>query len=542
MSKTSSGQTSSVSAREPAGESGPLSASACEMMCHFSERLAGLTRLSDLRAALPEAALAACPAAGHVWLTLLDERNSMAGTVGDEGPSCLADLIGDALTQLRPVYHPDLRTIPGHAQASEVSPWRSLLIIPLLSGGRAIGALTLAAEVPDAFPATERHMLAVLAGQAASTLENARLLAELRRQKHHAEAVFRYMADGLIVLDRRGRITALNPAAETMLGLEEAEVLGWSPMDAIPDGRYRALAEICQAREEDQALSHPALLDMDEHRAHPEVVVEEPTPRVLRVLSSTIGNGSGGGQVRVLQDVTRERELEQMQHDFVSTVSHELRTPLFSIKGFVDLMLKGKVPDPAIQQEFLTRVAQQANHLAAIVNDLLDVSRFQAGTIELERATVDLADIAQQVIERLEPVARTSSITLRLEAPPTLPCVRGDQRRLLQVLTNLVSNAIKFSHANSEVLVRCLPGEGEVMVQVKDHGVGIPPEAQSRLFSRFYQVDHTETRRAGGTGLGLYISRRIVQAHSGRIWVESQVGQGSTFAFAIPTIPETQQE
>ena len=522
------------------GEIVPPSAAACEMMCHYSARLAGLARLSDLRAAIPEAALAACPRAAHVWLSLLDERRPAPGGATDEGPPSLAGLIGDALTQPCPVYHPDM---PAASAGLESHPWRSLLILPLVTGGRAIGALTLAAEAPNAFPSSERHMLAVLAGQAASALETARLTAELRRQKHHAEAVFRHMADGLVVLDRRGRITALNPAAEMMLGLEEAEVLAWSPADPVPNGRYRALAEICRAQAEVEELSHPALLDLDEHRVHPEVVVEEPTPRVLRVLSSPIGNGSGsGGQVIVLQDVTRERELEQMQHDFVSTVSHELRTPLFSIKGFVDLMLKGKVPDPAVQQEFLTRVAQQANHLSAIVNDLLDASRFQAGTIELDRSSVDLASVAREVLARLEPVARVNNIALRLDAPPALPSVRGDQRRLMQVVTNLVSNAIKFSHASGEVLVRCCVAEGEVTVQVIDHGVGIPADAQDRLFSRFYQVDHTETRRAGGTGLGLYISRRIVQAHSGRIWVESQLGHGSTFAFAIPTIAQPQQE
>lgn len=371
----------------------------------------------------------------------------------------------------------------------------------------------------------------------AVAMEKARPCGELERQKRHVEAIIRNLEDGLIVLDGRRRIELLNPAAERMLGLTEAEVAGWSPADGAPDPRFEALIQICQPVLPGERLWHPALLDA-ERPGHVEVTVQAPERRVLKVFSSPILSPDDGpsGEVIVLHDVTREREFDQMRNDFVSTVSHELRTPLFSIKGFVELILRGKVPDPAVQREFLERVLDQANHLSAIVSDLLDVSRLEAGRMDFARSNVDLADIVRDALARLETVARSRDISLEMQAPPRLPQVSGDPRRLEQVVTNLVSNAIKFSRPGDTVSVHCQASEREVIVQVVDHGIGIPAEAIPRLFTKFYQVDASATRKAGGTGLGLFISRRIVEAHGGRIGVQSEPDHGSTFYFSIPIV------
>ena len=227
-------------------------------------------------------------------------------------------------------------------------------------------------------------------------------------------------------------------------------------------------------------------------------------------------------------------ELLRLKEEFIDNISHELRTPLFSIQGFVRLILQGKVSDPEIQWEFLTRVAEQANRLVALVDDLLDVSRMEKGRLQLQQEEVQVQDIAERVVSQLANIANERSIALAARMDSSLPCIEVDARRVEQVLVNLVGNALKFTSPDGRVVVRAGVEGGELLVRVSDTGIGIPPEAMPYLFSRFYQVDGSATRRAVGAGLGLYISKQLVEAHGGRIWVESELGRGSTFSFTLP--------
>ncbi len=516
-----------------------------ELLNELAAQLAGIFRLDELQEAIHRMALAVSPEAEAAWVCLLDEASAPlqpapAGDTIPVSPSPCSDLIGRALREGKTLYYPDVQP-EGSGAAQPADPrLRAIVVAPLIIRERPLGALCVASGSPGAFGAAQRHLLAALAVHAAEAIEKAQLYGELRRQKRHMEAVIQHMADGLIVLDPDRRVMSLNPAAERMLGLTQSEALGQSLQGEVVDPRLRSLARICRPDARPETIHHPALLDAQEPEDALEVVVDAPGPRVLKVLSSPLESSLDelGGEIKVLHDVTRERELDQMKDDFVSTVSHELRTPLFSIKGFVDLILQGKVPDAATQREFLTRVAEQAKHLTAIVSDLLDASRLEAGSVELARVPVDLAKVIRLAMGRLEAFARSREVTIELEVPPDLPLVSGDARRLEQVVTNLVSNACKFSHPRGKVEIRCEASEHEVLVHVADHGTGIPPSAIPRLFTPFYQVDSSATRRAGGTGLGLHISRRIIEAHGGRITVESQLGQGSTFTFSVPSADE----
>lgn len=230
-------------------------------------------------------------------------------------------------------------------------------------------------------------------------------------------------------------------------------------------------------------------------------------------------------------DITERKEMERIKDELVSTVSHELRTPLASLRGFTELMLK-RTFTPDKQREFLRIIHNESLRLTDLINDFLDLQRIEAG-----RQTYDFEDIALPPLLR-ETVAVFNSgegaHTLSVEAPETLPCARIDTARLRQVLTNLLSNAIKFSPQGGIVTVGAKV-EGEALkVWVKDQGVGIPPEAQLNLFSKFFRVDNRDTRSIGGTGLGLALVKEIVKAHGGRVWVESAVGKGSTFCFTLP--------
>jgi two-component system phosphate regulon sensor histidine kinase PhoR len=268
-----------------------------------------------------------------------------------------------------------------------------------------------------------------------------------------------------------------------------------------------------------------------------EVTIEKPHPRTLQVFSTTVvdDNRQPVGEVRVMHDITKEREVEQLKDEFFSTISHDLRTPLFSIHGFAQIMLEeGDNLDEATRGEFLATIQRQALQLSEMVSNLLDLSKFDEGRFELEKQPVAVADLIHQTILKLQGFAHQEKIKLVSDVSPTLPLVEADRERLEQVLTNLIGNAIKFSEAEGQVLIKAAKVTGEIQIEVQDHGIGIPPEDLEQIFSRFYQSESGNKRSKAGSGLGLHIAKKIVEAHGGKIWAESEVGQGSTFQFTLP--------
>jgi signal transduction histidine kinase len=223
-------------------------------------------------------------------------------------------------------------------------------------------------------------------------------------------------------------------------------------------------------------------------------------------------------------------------------MSHELRTPLNAILGYTELMADGAYGEPSEKMVgILQRLEANGRHLLGLINDVLDLSKIEAGQLELELSDYSIQDIAQIVRSTLEPLATDKKLGFKLELAPKLPSGRGDGRRLTQVLINLVGNAIKFTDAG-EVAIKAEAGNGLFHVSVHDTGPGISATDQAKLFQEFQQADNAITRKKGGTGLGLAISKRFIEMHGGKIWVESQVGQGSTFAFTLPVIVERQVE
>jgi signal transduction histidine kinase len=233
----------------------------------------------------------------------------------------------------------------------------------------------------------------------------------------------------------------------------------------------------------------------------------------------------------------KSRELEaasRHKSEFLANMSHELRTPLNAVLGYAELIQDGIYGEvPARMQEVLERIQQNGRHLLGLINDVLDLSKIEAGQLTLSPADYSLRELVLDVVSATEALAAEKKLTLEVEVPPDLPPGRGDERRLTQVLMNLVSNAIKFTDVGS-VSIRAKVEDGSFVVAVSDTGLGIPPQDCERIFEEFQQVDSSSTRKKGGTGLGLAIAKRIVELHGGRIWVESTPGQGSTFAFTLP--------
>jgi len=246
---------------------------------------------------------------------------------------------------------------------------------------------------------------------------------------------------------------------------------------------------------------------------------------------------------REIEEKSRElAEASQHKSQFLANMSHELRTPLNAILGYTELMADGAYGEPSEKMlGILKRLEANGRHLLGLINDVLDLSKIEAGQLELELSDYCVQDITQTVRSTLEPLASDKKLAFKLELARELPPGHGDGRRLTQVLINLVGNAIKFTDAG-EVAIKAEANNGAFYVAVRDTGPGISAADQAKLFQEFQQADNAITRKKGGTGLGLAISKRIIEMHGGKIWVESQPGQGTTFTFTLPVIVERQVE
>ncbi|MFM8733968.1 MAG: sensor histidine kinase [Pirellulales bacterium] len=345
------------------------------------------------------------------------------------------------------------------------------------------------------------------------------------RQGTQQEAVLGSMIEGVLAVDARQRIVGINRAAAELLGVDAARAAGRPLQEAVrnPDLRRFALKAIdCREPVED------------------DLVLRGDRDRTIRLRGTALRDVSGeGGAVVVLNDVTDVQRLENVRRDFDANVSHELKPPIASIKGFVETLLDGAVDDPADTRRFLGIVARQADRLAAIIEDLLALSRIEqregAGNLPMENVSV--AGVIAAAVADCSPRAGERSIRLEADCPADL--VRAVNAPLLeQALINLVDNAINSSEAGRSIWISATaePAEaaGGVTIRIRDEGCGIEPEHLPRLFERFYRVDKARSRNLGGTGLGLSIVKHIVQAHGGTVGVESTPGVGTTFTIRLP--------
>jgi signal transduction histidine kinase/GAF domain-containing protein len=410
---------------------------------------------------------------------------------------------------------------------------RSLLAVPLQVKGRVIGVINVDDRLPSAFGPHQERLLTIAAAQVAIVIDNARLFSEVLSEKQRIDAIIHHMADGLLMLDQEGTVVSCNPALATMLDIPEQDIEGQSIAGSGVDSRLQAVCGVASDSTVTDEAGIPA--------QRVEIPRVDPggcplRPRTLRVHTTAVMDEANQplGEVRVVHDVTKEREVEEMKEEFLSIASHELRTPLFSMQGFIGLILDDQVPDVETQREFLRIAYRQTERLAALATNLLDLSRLNAGKLELQRESVQLLDVMNQATQKLLPLAHGKQITLVVDLPPDLPTITGDQTWLEHVVTNLVDNAIKFSPEGGQVAVSASQSDGEILVEVRDTGVGIPPESLDQIFEKFYRVPDETGERPEGTGLGLHIARIIVDAHGGRIWAESAPGEGSVVRFVLP--------
>lgn len=406
----------------------------------------------------------------------------------------------------------------------------SMISVPLFASSSVIGVLACLSRLEQAYDDDDARVLLTLASEAALALEKAGLYRTTLEDKGKIETIINSLTDGLLVLDQQARVVLANPSISRILGLPE-DYRGLTLAEVLDKGEGKV-----EFREVDFEEALRAVLEQGRHVKN-EMVLGKDHNTVFQVLWVPLLDAAGGiaGAVVLLHDVTDFVELDRMKSNFISIVSHELKTPLTSIKGFVRLLDAGRVgPINEKQRHYLEIVLKQTESLTKLIEDLLDLSRIEAGIIEVRREKVDLRQVAAEVMAQLENLALEKGVAVRLEIPPGFPCVAGDPDRLGQVFTNLIHNALKFTPAGGEVRVEASAEGDQCLVRVADSGIGISPQDLPRIFDKFYQVDSSTTRQQSGTGLGLSISRELVAAQGGRMWVESTKGQGTTFSFTLP--------
>ncbi len=351
----------------------------------------------------------------------------------------------------------------------------------------------------------------------------------ISEEHRRLETILTGMGEGVLLVNGASEITYANPMAISMLSLPNAYV----GKALIEINRIPELQALLQTVEQTEAV------------AFAEIRLGNLTEPEAEVTVVPVATGEAEEYVIVIHDVSKERQLERIRADFVANVSHELRTPLTTIRGYAETLLSEDATRTKVQEQFVVKILNHAARLSRLVSDLLELSRLESGDVELKHTPCHLNTFHEPILDVFEPILEESELVLKWEIPETLPKVSVDQQLFMQVLVNLIDNAIKYTPDGGTITVSAeintretFQGSNitseEIIVHIQDTGIGIPMESQPRVFERFYRVDKGRAREMGGTGLGLAITKHIVLCHNGQIWLESSLGEGSVFHIAIP--------
>jgi len=523
-------------------------------------------------------------------------RNMMPMPAGEDTTAGRA-ILRRAVVEIENVKADEAYGAPAQKLARTVI-YRSIVAVPLLHEGSPIGAIAVARAGAGRFPERQIALLQAFADQAVIAIRNVRLFDEVQaRTEELTESLQQQTAtaDVLKVISRstfdlKAVLSALVESAARLCDADSATItrerngafyraeaygLPQEFMDYVQDIPIKAETGSASGR----SLLEGRVIHIPDAKADPHYtwveaqrlgdfrtilavpMLREGIPIGVLTLSRSEVRPFSDKQVELvttfadqaaiaienvrlfdeIQDKSRQlEEASQHKSQFLANMSHELRTPLNAILGYTELMADGAYGEPSDKMlGILQRLEANGKHLLGLINDVLDLSKIEAGQLVLELSDYYVQDIAQTVRSTLEPLASDKKLAFKLELAPDLPPGHGDGRRLTQVLINLVGNAIKFTDAG-EIAIKAEANNGAFHISVRDTGPGISAVDQTKLFQEFQQADNAITRKKGGTGLGLAISKRIIEMHGGRIWVESQPGQGSTFAFTLPVVVEQQ--
>jgi len=474
-------------------------------------------------------------------------------------------LAGWVMKNKQPASVDDINTDPRWAEEEPTDRWyRSIQAVPLIVSNEAMGALLLFHSQPDYFTYKHLRLVEAVAVQVASAINNAQLYRFVRESADRlgqmmkvqredtakTEAILDGVADGVLVADVSGQVIRFNAAAERILNTPRDQILG-RPIDDLL-GLYGASGAAWAQSIANWMVSPP--------QPREDALLRERLDfegRIVSVLlSPVVINDEFLGTVSLFRDVTQVVEVERAKSDFVSTVSHELRTPMTSIKGYADLLILGAAGALSDNQKrFLSIIKTNADRLTSLLNELLDIGRLDTENVELNRKEIELAPVVEEVMSTLAGRSLEQKQILDANVPPDLPPIMADQDRLIQILTNLISNAQQYTPVGGHIILTAQlrlgqdsdqavpddisqndtePRKTMIQINVTDNGIGIAPQDLDKVFDRFFRSDHPLVQETAGTGLGLYITQSLVEMHAGTLWVESELDQGSTFSFTLP--------
>jgi PAS domain S-box-containing protein len=456
-------------------------------------------------------------------LTLEDEELVVGAALGDGTEeavgarvSTTTALSGDVFQSRAPVAVEDAAA---HQHLAGVdllveAGYNAYLGVPLFgSEGVPAGVLAVYAQRPRIWRAEEIEALQALAGNTSAALANAELYSRVSLEKERSVAILANIADGIVAVDRDGRVVLWNAAAEQITGVPEEAAIGLTAVQVLQRD----------------------LESGDEERAGQRLVsIQRGGEEVWLSLSEAVMRdplGAVAGRIFAFRDISADRMVEQVKSDFVAAVSHELRTPLTSIYGFAETLLRQDIPfGEDDRRTFLGYIASESERLTEIVDQLLNVARLDAGDLQVELGRIDVGSVVSEVVGTVEGTDHQFEIDL----PEEPLAAEADPDKVRQVFNILVENALRYSPQGGKVTVGARRNADRVEVRVVDEGMGIPASEREWIFRKFYRAESAARDGAAGTGLGLFIAKELVNAMGGRIWVDSTEGEGSSFAFELP--------
>lgn len=401
--------------------------------------------------------------------------------------------------------------------------------LPLIVRGQVVGMIFIFRNYAGRFSSNDRALLQSFADQAAIAVRNAQLYSQIRYEKHRMDALLDTAADGILILNSEYKIERCNATFARLWGGRVSQILGRSHEEVIRWARLEKEPTLEQAEAGGWPLTPNATLyvEGDLERNH-----IPPLPIGITYAPLFSVEGALINVIATVRDITHFREAEELKSTFISVISHELKTPVALIKGYVGTLRREDATwDREIVQDSLAVIEEESDRLTELIENLLDATRLQAGTLSLIRSDVSLGAIADRMASRLG--TQSTSHTIVVDFPSKFPVILGDETRLEQVFSNLLSNAIKYSPVGGEIRITGQGRSEHVVVCVSDQGPGIAPEDIPHVFDRFYRAPEA-SRMTKGAGLGLFLTRAVIEAHEGRIWVDPKPGDGARICFSLP--------
>lgn len=362
-------------------------------------------------------------------------------------------------------------------------------------------------------------------------MDHIRTLHDIATEKSRMRALVNHLPGGVMATDKEGTIALANPSFLRMIGYRGSDIIGKSISQIVANETFNKMVS--------QALTMPGneFAELAEEFSHGSLSKDDEAVLGVQCIPFRDRLGRNLGTVTVLHDITTQKKMEQLKSDFVSMVAHEIQSPMNSVLMQIKLLLKGRMGDVNKEQtQLLERISEKIKGLSALASELLDLAKIEAGLVIQEKEKLEVAELLRDQVAFYDEKAQTKGITLKLDKLPDLSSILGNRYNIEEVLSNLISNAIRYTPEGGNIVVSAHMEEGYVCIQVSDTGFGIPQEEMGRIFDRFYRIKSEKTRFITGTGLGLSIVKSIVEAHNGVIQVESELDRGSTFSVYLPVM------